>query len=157
MVILEDFYKALLIVHLLGTFVLVGSMTHNSFILIGYIRGKFNRRKREFFFLKCTFWSYLIVYIFGAVIYPAFRIYIRGLYFDKTMPWATGLFEVKEHWAVIGLVLLFVCYIVRKSFDPQNEKHKLFLYVPLCLILNAIVWYVVISGCYLSMLKGNCS
>jgi hypothetical protein len=154
MVFLETFYTFLLIVHLLGTFVLAGSIMHNLFVVLDYVKGKFARRKRELYYLKYTLWSYVIVYVIGAVIYPAFGVYIRRPFFDTPMPWATGLFEVKEHWAAVGLALMFVYYFLRKSFDPQDERHKLFFYIPLCLILNVITWYVIIVGCYLSVLKG---
>ena len=36
----------------------------------------------------------------------------------------------------------------------HEEKDKLWLYVPLCFLLNVIVWYKVVVGCYLTLLKG---
>ena len=155
MVFLEDFYELLLLGHLFATFVLVGSMTHNLLIVLGYLRGKFGRQKLEWFHVKVSFWTYIIVYVLGALCYPAFRVYIRGTYFDAQLPWATGLFEVKEHWGAIGLALFFVYYFLRKNFEPESEKEKLYLYVPLCFLLNLILWYKVIVGCYLSLLKGS--
>ncbi|MCP4259392.1 MAG: hypothetical protein GY774_18080 [Planctomycetes bacterium] len=154
MVFLENYYEILLLVHLFATFVLVGSMTHNFFIVMGYVRGKFGRQKLEQRYVKYSLWSYIIVYVFGALIYPAFGVYIRSPYFDPKFPWATGLFEVKEHWGAVGLAMFFVYYFLRKSFQPAEEKHKLFLYVPLCLILNVIIWFKVIVGCYLTVMKG---
>jgi len=154
MVFLENYYKVLLLVHLLVTFLLVGSMTHNFFVVIGYVRGKFGRQKLELRYVKYAFWSYIIVYVFGILIYPAFGVYIRNPYFDPQFPWATGLFEVKEHWGAVGLAMFFVYYILRKNFQPAEEKNKLFLYVPLCLILNIIIWFKVIVGCYLTVMKG---
>jgi hypothetical protein len=81
---------------------------------------------------------------------------VRGDLFDPQLPWATGLFEVKEHWGAVGLAMFFVYYFLRKSFQPREEKDKLFLYVPLCLLLNVILWYKIVVGCYLSLLKGSC-
>lgn len=155
MVFLENFYKFLLLTHLFVTFVLVGSMTHNLLVVVKYCRGRFNRQKLELFYVKVSLWAYVIVYAIGALIYPAFRVYIRGDYFDKNLPWATGLFEVKEHWGAVGLALLFVYYFLRRNFQPDKEKEKLFLYVPLCFLLNLILWYKVIVGCYLSIQKGS--
>lgn len=155
MVFLEKFYVILLLVHLFVTFVLVGSMTHNLIIVIGYLRGKFARQKLELRYVKISLWSYIIVYVTGVLIYPAYKIYIRNTYFDPELPWATGLFEVKEHWGALALAFLFVYYFLRKSFRPDEEKQKLFLYVPLCFLLNIIVWYKVVVGCYLSLLKGS--
>ena len=154
-IFLERFYIVLLLTHLIAAGVLAGSMTHNLLIVWKYIRGKFGRKKRELYFAKVSLWSYVIVYLFGCLIYPAFRVYFRAAYFDVDLSWATGLFEVKEHWGSLGLAMFFVYYFLRKSFEPDVEKDKLWLYVPLCLILNVIVWYKIIVGCYLSLLKGS--
>jgi hypothetical protein len=155
MVFLEKYYIFLLLLHLIITLVLIGAMSHNLLIVIGYLRGKFNKRKLEWLYVKVSLWAYAIVYVVGAVIYPAFRVYIRGECFDKQIPWATGLFEVKEHWGAMGLAFFFAYYFLRKNFDPKEEKEKLFMYVPLCLLLNIIVWYKTIVGCFLTILKGS--
>jgi len=155
MVFLENVYSPLLLAHLFATFILVGSMTHNLLIIIDYLRGKFGRQRLEWLYIRVSLWAYIVVYIIGALIYPAYRIYIRHEYFDPQLPWATGLFEVKEHWGAVGLALLFVYYFLRKSFKPSEEKEKLYLYVPLCFMLNLILWYKIIIGCYLTLLKGS--
>ena len=155
MVFLENYYEILLIAHLFATFVLVGSMTHNLLVVVGYLRGKFGRQKLEQRYVRVSLWAYIIVYILGTLMYPAYGAHIRHPYFDPQLPWATGLFEVKEHWGAVGLAMLFVYYFLRKSFQPAEEKNKLFLYVSLCLILNIILWYKIIVGCYLTALKGT--
>jgi len=154
-VFLERFYVVLLLAHLIAAGVLVGSLIHNLLIVNNYVHGKFGRKKREWYFVRVSLWSYVIVYVLGCLIYPAFRIYFRATYFDTDLPWATGLFEVKEHWGSLGLAFFCVYYYLRKNFEPDVEKDKLWLYVPLCVLLNVIVWYKVIVGCYLSLLKGS--
>ena len=156
MVFLEKYYALLLMAHLLVTFLLVGSVTHNVIVVGGYVRGKFGRKRLEARYVKWAFWSYLIVYFTGAIIYPAFRVYIRAEAFDP-LRWPTGLFEVKEHWGAVGLALLGVYYVMRKNFTPSEEKEKLYFYVPLCVMINIIIWYKVIAGCYLSNMKGSWS
>lgn len=156
MVFLEKFYEVLLLAHLFVTIVLVGSLTHNLLVVVKYVRGKFGRQKLELLYARVALWSYVIVYVLGALIYPAFRVYIRGQYFDPELPWATGLFEVKEHWGAVGLALFFVYYLLRKKMKPEQERDKLFFYAALCVLLNVIVWYKVVVGCYLSLLKGTC-
>ncbi len=154
-IFLENWYIPLLIAHLIGTIVLVGAATHNLVCVAGYVRGKFIKQRKEKRYGAIFFWSYLVVYVLGILIYPAFRVYIRHFYLDPALPWATGLFEVKEHWGAIALALLLVYYLLRKTFQPSQEKHKLYFYIPLCLLLNVILWYKVIIGCYLSLLKGS--
>ncbi len=154
MVFLENLFQLILMLHFLLTFLLVGSMSHHLVCLAGFMRGRFALLKQEKLVLSVSFWSYLAIYIFGCLIYPAFRVYMRYEYFDKALPWATGLFEVKEHWASHGLAILAVCYMLRKNFDPAEDKQKLWLYIPLCLIANIILWYMIITGAYLTHLKG---
>ena len=156
MVFLEKFYEVLLLAHLFVTIVLVGSLTHNLLVVVNYVRGKFGRQKLELLYARVSLWSYVIVYVLGALIYPAFRVYIRAQYFDPELPWATGLFEVKEHWGAVGLALFFVYYLLRKKMQPEQERDKLLFYAALCVLLNVIVWYKVVIGCYLSLLKGTC-
>lgn len=108
MVFLEKFYEVLLLAHLFATIVLVGSMTHNLLIVVKYVRGKFGRQKLEWYYVRVSLWAYVIVYILGVLIYPAFRVYMRHHYFDSELLWATGLFEVKEHWGAVGLAMFFV-------------------------------------------------
>jgi len=154
MVFLEHLFQPLLLLHFLVTFLLVGSMSHHLVCLVNFMRGRFFQLKREKLMLSIAFWSYLAIYLFGCLIYPAFRVYMRHEYFDTALPWATGLFEVKEHWASHGLIILGSCYILRKYFDPADDKQKLWLYIPLCLTANIILWYVVLAGAYLTHLKG---
>ncbi len=154
-VFLQDYYNLLVLLHLLVTFVLVGAMTHNLLIVVrGYTRAKFGRKKLEFYYVKIALWSYIIVYAFGALAYPAFRINTRAALFDKTFPWATGLFEVKEHWGALGLAFFVAYYLLRRSFEPDQQRHKLWFYIPLCILLNVVLWYKTIVGCYLALLKG---
>ena len=155
MVFLEKFYEVLLLAHLFVTIVLVGSLTHNLLVVVKYVRGKFGKKKLEWLYVRVALWSYMIVYVLGALIYPAYRVHIRHHYFDPELPWATGLFEVKEHWGAVGVALFFVYYFLRKNLQPEKEREKLFFYVALCVLLNVIVWYKVVVGCYLSLLKGT--
>jgi len=66
MVFLEEFYAVLLLAHLFATVVLVGSMTHNLLIVVGYLSSKFSRQKLEWLYVKISLWAYIIVYIIGA-------------------------------------------------------------------------------------------
>jgi len=78
---------------------------------------------------------------------------VRYEYFDENLPWATGLFEVREHWSAIGFALLLAYYVLRRNFDPESEREKLFLYTALCYMLNIIVWYCSTVGYYFTTLK----
>ena len=46
--------------------------------------------------------AYLLTFLMGWLIYPVFRVDVRAAFLDKLNPWATGLFEIKEHLAAVG-------------------------------------------------------
>lgn len=154
MVFLESFYIPLLIAHLVATGVLLGSMTHNLVYVIGYLRGRFGPKRREARQAAIMWWSYAVTYGIGALIYPAFRVHARHEYLDANLPWATGLFEVKEHWGALAVALLCAYWAVRRSFDPEEDRARLWVYVPWCFLLNAIIWYKTIIGGLLTILRG---
>jgi hypothetical protein len=156
-VFLESLYPVLLLAHLGATVVLIGAMTHNLGCVYGYMKGRFGRRHLEKRYAKWLFWSYLAAYVLGGLVYPAYKAYISYPGFRLETPWAKGLFEAKEHWAVFGLLMAAGYYYLRRNFEPQKDRAKLALYVPLCFLLNVAVWYVLIAGCWLVMLKGSWS
>jgi hypothetical protein len=155
MVFLESFFMPLLLAHLVATGVLLGSMSHNLIGVTDYLRGRFRAKSREEWHTRIMLWAYAATYVIGALIYPAFRVHMRHEYLDARAPWATGVFEVKEHWGVLALAMLCAYYFLRKGFDPEVERPKLWLYVPFCFILNVIVWYKAVIGCILTMLRGS--
>ncbi len=153
MVFLEPFRKYLLFFHLVSTGVLLGALTHGLIVLVGYWRGKFSKRNLERLYVKVGFWAYVCVFVFGALVYPTFRVRVRYEYFDESLPWATGLFEVREHWAAIGLALFIALLFFRKHFNPEQERPKLFLYTALFSLIYLIVWYCTVFGYYLTTLR----
>jgi hypothetical protein len=73
---------------------------------------------------------YAATWVLGALIYPAFRILVRYAYLDETLPWATGLFEIKEHAATLGLVpALGVLLLARgaSTTAPPLTRHAVTL------------------------------
>jgi hypothetical protein len=154
MVFLETAYRPLVIAHLVATGVLLGTMTHNLVHVAGYVRGRFGPKRREERHTGYMLWSYAVVYGIGALVYPAFRVHMRHEYLDKSLPWATGIFEVKEHWGALALAMLAAYFCMRRAFDPEEERAKLWVYAPFCVLVNAIVWWKAIVGGLLTMLRG---
>ena len=153
-VFLEAWGKPLLILHALTAILLLGSMTHNVLITTRYLKGHFRKIKLEKLYVKVGFVSYLLSFVLGALIYPNYRYYVRALYFDKEVIWASNLFDIKEHWAGIGLALFMAYYLLSINIDPQKDRSMLFVYVFLSLSLTGIVWFAVISGLLLTSVKG---
>lgn len=55
---------------------------------------------------------YTAAVAFGALIYPPFRYDVRHVYLDDAHPHLTGLFEIKEHLAALGLLPAIAIYVL---------------------------------------------
>ncbi len=138
--------KPLLILHALMAVLLLGSLTHNVLISVNYLRGKFAKIRLEKLYVKVGFVAYLLTFGLGAIIYPNYRYHVRELYFDLKMPWASNLFDIKEHWAGIGLALFVAFFLLSRTIDPRSDRRMLLFYVFLSATLAGIVWFGVIAG-----------
>lgn len=153
-IILVSQSKFLLVLHALLAMLLIGSMTHNVLITTRYLWGRFHKVKLEKLYVKVAFTAYLLTFSLGSLLYPNYRYHVRAQYLDKQAPWATNLFDIKEHWAAIGLALFGVYLILSLTMDPQKDRPVLFLYVFLSVILAVIVWFAVIAGLLVTSVKG---
>ncbi|NKB68944.1 MAG: hypothetical protein GKR89_17900 [Candidatus Latescibacteria bacterium] len=129
-------------------------MTHNLVLVVGFCRGRWGKKNLQQLYVKIAFISYCAVFALGALIYPTFRVRVRAEYFDAELPHATGLFEVKEHWAALGLALFIAYFAISRRFDPEVDRGMLGLYSGLCFILYGICVYLLVAGFYLTTLKG---
>jgi len=153
MVFFESFARLGLMLHLIASAVLLGSLTHALLIQRNYLRGIFARRKHERLSIRVACWAYGITLGLGAMIYPAFRIRVRADYFDPLLPWATGLFEAKEHWGAIGLGLALALHYLRHRVEPAEMGRAVIPYVILTAVWTLVAWYLAFSGAYLTMLR----
>lgn len=152
-IVLENWGKLLLIAHTLLGILLLGTITHNALITWRYLKGDFRRINLEKLYVKVAAVAYGLTFTLGAVLYPNYRYYVRALYFDQELPWASHLFDIKEHWAGIGLGLMVAFYLMSRTIQPRSDRRALFFYVFLSLSLAVIVWFTLISGLYLTSLR----
>ena len=94
---------------------------------------------------------YAISAILGAVVYLYFRIDIRPA-LEQAGHWeALGLFDIKEHFAAIGLALLpayWVCW--RQSRADETARAR----TALTSILAFIVWWSFLTGHITNNIRG---
>ena len=84
----------------------------------------------------------------GAILYAPFRVLVRAAYLDAHVPWATGLFEIKEHAAAIGLAVLPAYLAAWK--EPQTLRTRR----ALTTMLTLIVWFNYLVGHVVNDVKG---
>ena len=99
-------------------------------------------------------WAYVLTFILGLLIYPVFRIKVRAEYFDFKLPWLTGLFEIKEYVAAIGLfvalILLGYYYFFRIGEAEKPIKQS---FINLLFVLFLITLFSACVGFLLSFYK----
>jgi hypothetical protein len=98
--------------------------------------------------------TYLISFILGLLIYPRIRVRIRAEYFDPKIPWATGLFEIKEYIGAIGLFIALVLlgyYLFFKISEAEKPVKQSF--INLLFILFLITLTKAIIGVVLGVVK----
>jgi len=139
------------IAHLLLGVLLLGAVTHHAWLLA---RGNFQDRTRQV--RRYAFWAslaYTLCLLWGIWVYPAFRVYVRAAYQDTQAPWATGLFEIKEHWAALGLAVLPFYYLSSRSLKTLDAT-TLRWHAVSASWLAIIAWYSFVLGAFLMDMKG---
>lgn len=152
-VFLENQGKLFLIIHALFAILLLGSMTHHVLIATRYFWGNFKKIRLEKLYVKVAFVSYVITFALGSIIYPSYRYHVRDQYFDIHAPWASNLFDIKEHWSAIGLAIFIIFFLMSLKIEPKKDKAYLFTYVFFSIVLAIIVWFSLISGLILTSVK----
>lgn len=152
-IFLQGVARLLVVLHAAGAIVLIGSATHHAIITYGYLRGRaLTRLGRIYAATSAT--AYVLTFVLGAISYPTYRYYTRALYFDLHARWATILFDVKEHFASLGLPLVLGALWLSRGLDPKQDRAVLPVYAVLVFTTAAIVWFNVFSGFVVVLEKG---
>jgi hypothetical protein len=94
---------------------------------------------------------YVLAFALGAYIYPTYVLDVKGSIADYGMRKTVGLFQIKEHMAVIGLALLPVYWHFWRSV-PLTTAIGTRRFLTTFLMLG--VWWNLIIGHVLNNLKG---
>jgi len=91
---------------------------------------------------------FCVTMLLGAINYFRFRVFVRAEYLDAHAPWATGLFEMKEHATSIGLAVLPAYWMVwRESAGVQARK-------AMTTILTVVAWWSFVVGHIVNNIRG---
>lgn len=94
---------------------------------------------------------YLLTFALGAYIYPTYVLDVKGAVADYGMPKTIGVFQLKEHIAVIGLGLLPVYWHFWRGVPLTAEAPtRRFLTT----LLMCAVWWNLVIGHVLNNVKG---
>jgi hypothetical protein len=147
----------LLILHALIGVALLGALTHQVVSALrrrtvrsGSFADRYSGVEQRTFTLTVVI-LYVAQVAVGAVIYPSYRLDVRIPFEEMSLGWAIGLFELKEHFAAIGLGLLpLYVYTWRAQTAASLRRDR----VAMTSLLAFIVWWDFLVGHVLNNIRG---
>lgn len=146
--------RALLLLHTGGSIVLIGAATHHALQMRHYLRGRFKRPDLEKTYAKVVAVAYMATFALGALLYPTYRVHARGCYLDRYAPFFAGLFDVKEVFASLALLVAAGLGALAYTLRPAEERWFVPVYAAMSFIVCAVVWLNVISGILIVSMRG---
>ncbi len=153
-VFLFAFRRLLLVLHGAGSIVLVGAATHHALSMRHYLRGRFARVQQEKTWARVVAVAYAATFAVGALLYPSYRVHVRGYYLDRYAPSYAALFDVKEVYASLALVVALGLGLLSFSFDPARDRVLVRVYAAMSAIVCAVVWFDVVAGMLVLSVRG---
>ena len=148
----------LLIVHGLLAVVLLGAVTHQALAMAsrpaaGGKKSYFNRfaSVNAPAYVNPIIFFFVLTAIGGGLIYPQYRVDVRPVLEDLQMRSANGIFEIKEHFAAIGLGLLPAYWYY---WQPPLAQEFAAVRRYLTWILAFLVWWNFLIGHVLNNIRG---
>jgi hypothetical protein len=146
----------LLIIHGLVAVALLGAITHQAVSMIrrravrsGSFLDHYSGVSSRTFTIAVVS-LYVVAVTLGAIIYPKYRLDVRIPFEEMRLGWAIGFFELKEHFAGIGLGVL---PLYAFSWTTPDEEYR-GIRLALTLLLLFIVWWDFIVGHVLNNIRG---
>jgi hypothetical protein len=149
--------QILLMLHVLIAVALVGAITHQAFSVARRRPAPSRNLVDRFRNVNSTTFSNTVILLFaanavlGALLYPRYRVDVRPTLEDLQLRAANGIFEIKEHFAAVGLGLLPVYWrFWRVPLAQQYAATRKYL----TWTLAFIVWWNFLVGEILNNIKG---
>ncbi|MRG97317.1 hypothetical protein [Polyangium spumosum] len=146
--------RLLMVLHAAGSIVLVGASTHHALTMRHWLRGKLVRVSTEKTWAKVVAVAYVFTFAVGALLYPTYRYHVRGLYLDRYAPLYAGLFDVKEVYASLTLVVALGLGALAFTLRPAEERWLVRIYAVMSLLVCAVVWLNVTLGVLVASVRG---
>jgi hypothetical protein len=148
---------ALLILHGLAAVALLGALTHQALAAAA----RTDSRRRSFLsrfrvtdgalYSNAVAILFIVVMALGAVLYPQYRLSVRPMLQTMDMRGANGVFELKEHFSALALLMLPAYWAVwRQPFLPEYRIARRWL----TWAMAGSVWWNFVVGQALVAIKG---
>jgi len=146
----------LLIVHGLLALALIGAVTHQA-VSVAWPSPRKRRFVESFAAVRSAFYAnaivilYVVTFVFGAWIYADYRINVKPALEDAAAHVPVGLFELKEHFVVVGLLFLPTYWLFWKRIPVmQQARTRMWL----TMTLAFCTWFSFFIGHILNNIRG---
>lgn len=146
--------RLLMVLHAAGSIVLVGAATHHALTMRHYLRDRFIRVATEKTWAKVVAVAYVFTFVVGALLYPTYRYHVRGIYLDRYAPLYAGLFDVKEVYASLTLVVALGLGALAFTLKPAEERWLVRIYAVMSFLVCGVVWLNVTLGILVTSVRG---
>lgn len=146
--------RLLLVLHAGASIVLIGASTHHALLMRHYLAGRFLHERLEKTYAKVVSVAYAITFALGALLYPTYRVHVRGTYLDRHAPAYAGLFDVKEVYASLTLTVAIALGALALTLRPSESKELTRVYAVMSLVVCGVVWFNVIAGLLVVSVRG---
>jgi hypothetical protein len=149
---------SLLMLHVLVAVVLIGAVTHQVFSLWRPVPAEVHRNLwkrfrsvRSIAFTKSIAVLYVLAVIGGGIVYPFYVLDAKKPLLNMGLEPVVGVFEIKEHFAILGLGLLpaYVSYWASAENDRDLAVRRI-----LTVILALFVWWNFWVGHVVTAIRG---
>lgn len=151
-VFLSGASRWLLVLHALNGLALLGSSTHLALAVVSLLRGRRTSLRMIRVQSQVVVVLFAVTFVVGLLMYPHFRVMVRGLGLDRDAPWASNLFDIKENFALLGLPLSAVLFSTRHRVEPGAPV------VPFFAVCAFACWglvaFAAISGLVVTSVRG---
>jgi hypothetical protein len=153
-VLLYEARRALLVLHAAGSVVLIGAATHHALQMRHYLAGRFGCAALEKTYARVIAVAYACTFSLGALLYPTYRVHVRACYLDRHAPRFAALFDMKESFASLALLIALGLGALSLTLRPPVERWLVPVYAAMSFIVCAVVWFNVIAGLLVVSVRG---
>jgi hypothetical protein len=146
--------RLLALLHTAGSVVLLGASTHHALQMRHYLRGRFERSALEKTYAKVICVAYAVTFTLGALLYPTYRVHVRGYYLDRFAPAYARFFDVKETYASLALFVALGLGALAFAWRPREEPWLAPVAAAMSFVVCAVVWLNAIVGVLVVSVRG---
>jgi hypothetical protein len=148
--------SVLLIIHGILAVLLLGAITHQA-IAAAWPASKrapgfFNslRSVNGMNYTNTVIILFLVTFVIGSVIYPAYRVSVRTLLQEYHLYKPEGAFEMKEHLLALSLALLPIYWFLWRRPTGENRIPR----TAITAFIAVSVWWSFLTGHVLNNIRG---